>query len=200
MFEQLREKYPIFIYHSFSYDIKEELEIEYHFEIPGLTSFYPKIKIPKKYIKIEPNKEYLDTLNIGVHTLDVYFSNGGVAQTTFTIAKVTTRIIENSNITKAVNRFNESTSSKSKSSNNTSNKTANTNNNGENSITNEDVNNNKTEKTTKTTKSNKKTKQSNTNDNIMTYVIIGSISLLVIALIIFIVFLKKKNKKDDFNY
>lgn len=62
MFEQLREKYPIFIYHSFSYDIKEELEIEYHFEIPGLTSFYPKIRIPKEYIKIEPNKEYLEYL------------------------------------------------------------------------------------------------------------------------------------------
>ena len=62
MFEQLREKYPIFIYHSYHYELKEELEIEYHFEIPGLTSFYPKIRIPKKYIKTKLNKEYLEYL------------------------------------------------------------------------------------------------------------------------------------------
>ena len=36
------------------------------------------------------NKRFLDTLSIGTHTLDIKFNDGGVAQTTFTIAKKTT--------------------------------------------------------------------------------------------------------------
>lgn len=141
------------------------------------------------------NKEYLDTLNIGVHTLDVYLSDGGVAQTTFTIAKVTTRIIENNSIAKAINKFTSSTNYKSSSTNNSS---SNTTNNIENNTNNEEVKDEKEEKTTKKSSSSKKAKQSNTNDNIMTYVIIGSISLLVIAIIIFFIFIKKKDdKKDD---
>lgn len=46
---QLRKDYPQFIYHG--YEIKEEKEricLEYHFEIPGLSSFRPSWQFPKK--------------------------------------------------------------------------------------------------------------------------------------------------------
>ena len=36
------------------------------------------------------NKNFLDNLDIGVHTLDVNFNGGGTAATTFTISRVTT--------------------------------------------------------------------------------------------------------------
>ena len=62
-FRELREKYPDFIYEK--YDIlfdNEYLNIKYYFNIPGLTWFYPELKIKRRDIKIEINKEYLDYL------------------------------------------------------------------------------------------------------------------------------------------
>lgn len=148
------------------------------------------------------NKDYLDTLSIGVHTLDVHLSDGGEAQTTFTIAKVTTRYIENktnnnnsnSNITNSaiINAANKFTNTNS--SNNADN-TANSNIEDDNA-----ADSSKTTKDSKTTKASKKNKQSNTNDNIMTYIVIGAVSLLVISCIIFFVVLKRRkkdNEKDD---
>ena len=55
-FEELRNTYKEFIYDSF--DIVEDnvsINITYHFEIPNLTTFEPKIVIPKKIIKNEIN-------------------------------------------------------------------------------------------------------------------------------------------------
>ena len=49
-FNHYREKYPTFIYKSYSYEIEDDLKIIYHFEIPGLKEFHPEIIIPKKHI------------------------------------------------------------------------------------------------------------------------------------------------------
>ena len=62
-FLKLRENYPSFYYRS--YEIKEEedmLSIVYDFEIPGLTHFYPQLRIPKKNIQIEVNQKILEYL------------------------------------------------------------------------------------------------------------------------------------------
>lgn len=61
-FHSYREKYPTFIYHSYTYDDTNDLEITYHFEIPGLTEFHPTLKIDKETIKIQPVKEILEYL------------------------------------------------------------------------------------------------------------------------------------------
>lgn len=57
-FKTLREKYPDFIYEK--YDISQDEEnmiLTFYFDIPGLTSFEPKIKIKKKiYLMITSNK------------------------------------------------------------------------------------------------------------------------------------------------
>lgn len=68
-FNFYREKYPDFIYKSFSYEFdNDSLKIEYKFEIVGLEEFNPKIIIPKKYIKNNYDKCYLEYLigNIGL--------------------------------------------------------------------------------------------------------------------------------------
>ena len=55
-FDELREKYSEFIYDR--YEVLEDndnLNITYYFEIPGLTTFTPKLSIPKKVIKNEVN-------------------------------------------------------------------------------------------------------------------------------------------------
>lgn len=48
LYNSLREKHPVFIYHG--YEISEgddTLDLEYHFEIPGLAEFKPQWKIAK---------------------------------------------------------------------------------------------------------------------------------------------------------
>lgn len=53
-FTELREKYPKFIYENYNIEENEkEILITYNFEIPNLTKFTPKIRIPKKEFKIE---------------------------------------------------------------------------------------------------------------------------------------------------
>lgn len=61
-FHEFRKKYPTFIYHSYTYDDTDDLEISYHFEIPGLVEFHPTLKISKENIKITPDKEILEYL------------------------------------------------------------------------------------------------------------------------------------------
>lgn len=62
-FNELRKKYPDFIYEKYEilFD-SENLNIKYYFNIPGLTYFYPEIKINKKYIKTNYDEEYLNYL------------------------------------------------------------------------------------------------------------------------------------------
>ena len=149
------------------------------------------------------NKNYLDTLKVGVHTLDVYLSDGGVAQTTFTIAKVTTKIIERETILGTANNFTNSITGKTNTTNNTTNTDNNSSSNNidpdnnQNTADPDEYNNSSNKDSSKT--SSKKNKQSNTNDNIMTFVIIGIISALVVIalIIIFIIKRKKNNEKDD---
>ena len=48
-FHQLREQFPLFIYHG--YDLTEDVQawrVSYHFEIPGLSRFDPAWSFPKK--------------------------------------------------------------------------------------------------------------------------------------------------------
>lgn len=73
-FNLYREKYPNFIYRSYKYNIDENINIEYCFEIEGLCTFNPKIIIPSKYININYNKDYLEYLigNIGLIELISY--------------------------------------------------------------------------------------------------------------------------------
>lgn len=62
-FNEFRKKYPNFIYEKYEILFDEEnLNIKYYFNIPGLTYFYPEIKINKKYIKIDYDEEYLNYL------------------------------------------------------------------------------------------------------------------------------------------
>ena len=62
-FNELRKKYDKFIYEKYDILFDEEyLNITYHFNIPNLTYFYPKLKIKKSYIKNNYNEEYLDYL------------------------------------------------------------------------------------------------------------------------------------------
>ena len=45
-FNELRKKYDKFIYEKYDISFDEEyLNITYHFNIPNLTYFYPKIKL-----------------------------------------------------------------------------------------------------------------------------------------------------------
>ena len=73
-FNRYRELYSTFIYKSYSYEIEDDLKITYHFEIPGLKEFFPEIRIPKKNIKIDYQKEVLEELifHIGLIELISY--------------------------------------------------------------------------------------------------------------------------------
>ena len=73
-FLEFRDKYPDFIYKSYSYEIDDDLKIRYCFEIPGLEVFNPEIAIPSKYISIKYDKEYLEYLifHIGLIELISY--------------------------------------------------------------------------------------------------------------------------------
>ena len=61
-FIEFRNKYKEFIYHSYHYDLIDDLEITYQFEIPGLCTFSPKLIIKQNIIKQTPQKEYLEYL------------------------------------------------------------------------------------------------------------------------------------------
>lgn len=62
-FDNLRSKYKKFIYEKYDISFDEEyLNIKYYFNIPGLTYFYPEIKIKKTFIKNNCDKNYLDYL------------------------------------------------------------------------------------------------------------------------------------------
>ncbi len=62
-FNEFRKKYPDFIYEKYDIIIdSDNLNIKYYFNIPGLTYFYPEIKINKKYIKTNYDEEYLNYL------------------------------------------------------------------------------------------------------------------------------------------
>ena len=46
-FSQLREAYKVFVYHGFTYQqTSEGVDITFHFDIPGLTSFSPSLQVP----------------------------------------------------------------------------------------------------------------------------------------------------------
>ena len=73
-FEELRIKYPDFIYEK--YEIKENnnnYEITFYFNIPNLTTFEPKLIIEKNNIK-NTNKSFIEYLvfNIGLVELISY--------------------------------------------------------------------------------------------------------------------------------
>lgn len=76
-FKEFRNKYNTFIYDKYeiSYD-EENMNIKYYFNIPGLTWFYPQIKINKKYI-VNKNisDDYVNNLvfHIGLIELISYF-------------------------------------------------------------------------------------------------------------------------------
>jgi hypothetical protein len=75
-FLNLRKNYPDFIFEN--YEIKEtekELKITYNFNIPGLTTFEPKLIIEKEHITNKNiNKEFLNNIifNIGLIELISY--------------------------------------------------------------------------------------------------------------------------------
>lgn len=76
-FKAFRNKYDTFIYEKYEivYD-SEYMNIKYYFNIPGLTWFYPQLKISKKYIlNNNINDDYLNSLvfHIGLIELISYF-------------------------------------------------------------------------------------------------------------------------------
>ncbi len=72
-FEELREKYPKFIYDSYSIEeVADKYIITYHFIIPGLTEFNPVIKFPKGNDIDRQLFEYL-VFHIGLVELVSYF-------------------------------------------------------------------------------------------------------------------------------
>lgn len=76
-FKDFRNKYDTFIYEKYEivYD-SEYMNIKYYFNIPGLTWFYPQLKINRKYIlNNNINDDYLNSLvfHIGLIELISYF-------------------------------------------------------------------------------------------------------------------------------
>ena len=76
-FNELRKKYPNFIYDSYEILYEEDyIKLVFHFEIEGLTKFNPYYIIDKKYIKNENiNNDLLEYLvfHIGLIELISYF-------------------------------------------------------------------------------------------------------------------------------
>ena len=70
-FKRYREEFPTFLYKSYFYEFCPDLEITYHFEIPGLKEFFPRIRIPKEYITISYDKDYLDYLVFHVGLIEL---------------------------------------------------------------------------------------------------------------------------------
>ena len=75
-FKELRDKYPVFNYNSYSYtEVDNKFVITFSFEIEGLTIFNPTISINKKWIKEDLNKKFFDNLvfHIGLVELISYW-------------------------------------------------------------------------------------------------------------------------------
>lgn len=70
-FIEFREKYPDFIYKSYTYTMGDYIDITYHFETVNLEEFNPKIRIPINSIKINYNKDYLDYLIFQVGLIEL---------------------------------------------------------------------------------------------------------------------------------
>ncbi len=72
-FNEFRKKYPDFIYEDYEIhtDQNNNLCIKYYFNIPGLTTFNPIIKINKSYIKKSYNEEYLNYLAFQVGLIEL---------------------------------------------------------------------------------------------------------------------------------
>ena len=71
-FDELRKKYPDFIYENFEIDFDNEyMIIKYLFNIPGLTEFNPYIRIKKDYIKIDYDKDYLNYLAFQIGLIEL---------------------------------------------------------------------------------------------------------------------------------
>ena len=67
--------------------IKEETVFEYQKDMKNLMEYLQKLNIRTLDVTNRDIREYLDTLNNGVHTLKVTFKDGGSAETTFTAEK-----------------------------------------------------------------------------------------------------------------
>lgn len=76
-FDELRKKYNTFVYDRYEISHDEKfMNIKYYFNIPGLTWFYPQIKINRKDIlNNNINEDYLNNLvfHIGLIELISYF-------------------------------------------------------------------------------------------------------------------------------
>jgi len=75
LFEELRTKYPKFIYKGYTYAIGESsLDIDFNFEIPGLSQFNPRWSIKKSESKItDPKDLELLIFNLGMVELISYW-------------------------------------------------------------------------------------------------------------------------------
>ena len=76
-FNELRKNYDTFIYEKYEINLNDDkLHIKFYFNIPGLTYFYPEIKIDKKYILNDNiNEQFLHSIvfHIGLIELVSYF-------------------------------------------------------------------------------------------------------------------------------
>ena len=75
-FLEFRKTYPTFVYDS--YDIEEvndNIVLTFHFEIPELSKFNPRVEIPKKGINVDINDPFFKNLvfHIGMIELVSYF-------------------------------------------------------------------------------------------------------------------------------
>lgn len=74
-YDELRKKYPEFIYNSYEIEVKnEKLKIKYNFEVPGLAKFQPTWVIPSSQYR-EENAEAIERLvfNLGMVELISYW-------------------------------------------------------------------------------------------------------------------------------
>lgn len=62
-FNNLRKKYSEFIYEKYEISLdKKNIKIKYYFNIPGLTTFNPEIKINKEHLELNYDEKYLEYL------------------------------------------------------------------------------------------------------------------------------------------
>lgn len=73
-FEELRNKYPNFIYEKYEInELEDKYELKYYFSIPGLTEFNPIVRLPKSNNTLDRELfEYL-VFHIGLVELVSYF-------------------------------------------------------------------------------------------------------------------------------
>jgi UDP-N-acetyl-alpha-D-muramoyl-L-alanyl-L-glutamate epimerase len=63
LYEDLRKKYPVFVFHDFNYTLgKHSLKAEFTFELPGSHSFKPTLDIP--------HRDFIDPSGLGRSDLD----------------------------------------------------------------------------------------------------------------------------------